>query len=543
MGSSSAEYPDSLVLAFIFRESRGQVDALNEGTNATGIMQITEINLKDAQNHGFDSSADLQDMFNPKNALKVFFHVMEKYSHLHQYNTQKMGILHFGGAGTLSDYNKKLRETTYRQANQWLDNNHPKTNCYRIAIPALKNQIDDALRGDQKFGVVAKGGTQLDAPQASSDDLGLADFTFVPSIDVRSYGFEYGLRDALSDALSEIGDGIDETLGIDAGTPKTKQSSRGYNTKEPTSSSNVEPIDVSPSNKVDKSVQLYINKTGFQGGSPVDDKKVRQYLSAYQEGSGFIRRFSLQLKKQTPKDMQWPLRQYHLPSDGNRSFGDERETRDFHFGVDLVPEPGLLRGDTAPVYALAPGKVIKKENKSDRYGKVIYVEHGDGVLSTRYGHLSSVLVSEGDEIELNDLGDPIAKTGTSASSGGFEDSPIGVPHIHFEVRFNSKGLRGETVGESNTGDTFTLAVNPMPVLRNLRSPSAVITADTRVDRQFQKTYSDIEQELASTQEKTARQSLKEKRDKAKAQERALSMAKSDRSDNYEAQSEKKSNSV
>lgn len=100
----------------------------------------------------------------------------------------------------------------------------------------------------------------------------------------------------------------------------------------------------------------------------------------------------------------------------------------FHYGVDI----GNKRG--TPVVAAASGTVVKvvnycKEGQSScggRYGNYITIQHANGT-ETRYAHLSSALVSVGQEVSQGQL---IAKMGNTGRSSG--------PHLHFEV-INSNG--------------------------------------------------------------------------------------------------------
>lgn len=87
-------------------------------------------------------------------------------------------------------------------------------------------------------------------------------------------------------------------------------------------------------------------------------------------------------------------------------------------GVDLGAPVGT------PVLAAAGGKVIvaKGENYNGGYGHYVVIEHDNGT-QTLYGHLSTVIVSEGDEVAQ---GDKIALSGNTGRSTG--------PHLHFEVR-------------------------------------------------------------------------------------------------------------
>jgi murein DD-endopeptidase MepM/ murein hydrolase activator NlpD len=53
---------------------------------------------------------------------------------------------------------------------------------------------------------------------------------------------------------------------------------------------------------------------------------------------------------------------------------------------------------------------------------MVEIDHGDG-FTTRYAHLSKVLVNVGDTV---DVGDIVGKIGSSGRSTG--------PHLHYEVR-------------------------------------------------------------------------------------------------------------
>lgn len=86
-----------------------------------------------------------------------------------------------------------------------------------------------------------------------------------------------------------------------------------------------------------------------------------------------------------------------------------------HTGVDF-------RGDTGdPVHAAAGGTVEIAEY-SGGYGKMVEIDHGNG-YSTRYSHLSSILVRAGDNVAPGDI---VGRIGTTGRSTG--------PHLHFETR-------------------------------------------------------------------------------------------------------------
>jgi murein DD-endopeptidase MepM/ murein hydrolase activator NlpD len=86
-----------------------------------------------------------------------------------------------------------------------------------------------------------------------------------------------------------------------------------------------------------------------------------------------------------------------------------------HPGVDLVQEYG------AGILATGAGKVIHA-GPMGGYGNMVEIDHGNG-LTTRYGHMSAVLVEEGQEVKA---GDELGRIGSTGRSTG--------PHLHYEVR-------------------------------------------------------------------------------------------------------------
>ncbi len=92
-----------------------------------------------------------------------------------------------------------------------------------------------------------------------------------------------------------------------------------------------------------------------------------------------------------------------------------------HPGVDLVQAYG------AEIHATGAGKVIHA-GPMGGYGNMVEIDHGDGV-ATRYGHMSQVLVEEGQEIKPGAL---IGKIGSTGRSTG--------PHLHYEVRIDGEAV-------------------------------------------------------------------------------------------------------
>ena len=92
-----------------------------------------------------------------------------------------------------------------------------------------------------------------------------------------------------------------------------------------------------------------------------------------------------------------------------------------HTGLDIKAEYG------SPVYAAGAGRVVSAEF-SGAYGNMVEIDHGSGVTS-RYGHLSSMAVSVGDEVEARAV---VGRVGSTGRSTG--------PHLHYETR-----VRGDAV--------------------------------------------------------------------------------------------------
>ena len=90
-----------------------------------------------------------------------------------------------------------------------------------------------------------------------------------------------------------------------------------------------------------------------------------------------------------------------------------------HAGIDFAARTG------DDVLSTGAGKVVFA-GTSGGYGKMVEIEHQNG-YSTRFGHLSRISVSAGDEI---DIGEIIGRAGSTGRSTG--------PHIHYEVRYNDR---------------------------------------------------------------------------------------------------------
>ena len=95
-----------------------------------------------------------------------------------------------------------------------------------------------------------------------------------------------------------------------------------------------------------------------------------------------------------------------------------------HPGVDLVQEYG------AEIHATAAGRVVHA-GAIGGYGNMVEVDHGNG-LATRYGHMSEILVEEGQEVKA---GAALGRIGSTGRSTG--------PHLHYEVRVDGEPVDPE----------------------------------------------------------------------------------------------------
>ncbi len=92
-----------------------------------------------------------------------------------------------------------------------------------------------------------------------------------------------------------------------------------------------------------------------------------------------------------------------------------------HTGIDI--SDGWNIGVT-PVKSFKQGKVIQIVRSSVGLGNHVVVDHGNGMTSV-YGHLFSVSVIEGQDVDTN------TALGTEGSTGASTG-----PHVHFEIRMN-----------------------------------------------------------------------------------------------------------
>ena len=92
-----------------------------------------------------------------------------------------------------------------------------------------------------------------------------------------------------------------------------------------------------------------------------------------------------------------------------------------HTGMDF-------RGDTGdPVRATADGNVTVAGSNGG-YGKMVEIDHGNG-LTTRYAHLSDIIVKVGQRVRAGHI---VGRVGSTGRSTG--------PHLHYETRVNGDAV-------------------------------------------------------------------------------------------------------
>lgn len=117
-----------------------------------------------------------------------------------------------------------------------------------------------------------------------------------------------------------------------------------------------------------------------------------------------------------------------LPSEGERTsgFGYRRDplmpdSLQSHFGLDFSGNIGDSIKTTAD-------GVVRLAGFNGSYGNCVIITHSNG-YETLYGHMSKILVQNGNSVKA---GDKIGLVGSTGRSTG--------PHVHYEVLFNGARL-------------------------------------------------------------------------------------------------------
>jgi murein DD-endopeptidase MepM/ murein hydrolase activator NlpD len=177
---------------------------------------------------------------------------------------------------------------------------------------------------------------------------------------------------------------------------------------------------------------------GMGGPSPSD---VREKLRAQNDDTGLVQQMRSDVERlkseatsredslselekllQTKKEMLihtpsiWPVHGWVTSGFGFRTNPFTGLTQ-MHEGLDISNRLGT------PVIVPADG-IVSATGTHFSLGNAVVVSHGFGV-TTRFYHLSKILVGAGQKVKR---GDKIAEVGTTGKSTG--------PHLHYEVRVN-----------------------------------------------------------------------------------------------------------
>ncbi|HEV2706026.1 MAG TPA: M23 family metallopeptidase [Pyrinomonadaceae bacterium] len=134
-----------------------------------------------------------------------------------------------------------------------------------------------------------------------------------------------------------------------------------------------------------------------------------------------MRQFADALRERAHMPSIWPVEGELTDNFGARRNPFGGGSSEFHSGLDIATAWGT------PVVATGNGRVTFAGSQSG-YGNVVYLDHGNG-LTTRYGHLSKIEVSEGQELKR---GEAVGRVGSTGRSTG--------PHLHYEVRINETAV-------------------------------------------------------------------------------------------------------
>jgi LysM repeat protein len=117
----------------------------------------------------------------------------------------------------------------------------------------------------------------------------------------------------------------------------------------------------------------------------------------------------------SPFFFSWPLFGEISSGFGPRGSG-------FHTGIDISGKIGT------PIRAAADGTVIYSGQRFRGYGKMVMIEHADGII-TIYAHNQENLVRKGNRVKRGEVIALLGKTGNATG-----------PHLHFEVREGDKPI-------------------------------------------------------------------------------------------------------
>lgn len=152
------------------------------------------------------------------------------------------------------------------------------------------------------------------------------------------------------------------------------------------------------------------------GFVPEQQEQVRKYLLALREGG--LRPPAGWTAKPLP-GWAWPVPGYDSATVISSGFGMRAHPITHipgtHYGVDIAAPEGKI-------VVAAIGGIVQETGDDSYLGHYVVIQSGS--YETRYGHLSDILVSNGERVEAAQPIGTVGNTGFSTNS-----------HLHFEVRF------------------------------------------------------------------------------------------------------------
>ena len=181
----------------------------------------------------------------------------------------------------------------------------------------------------------------------------------------------------------------------------------------------VEKVEDTSRKLAEKSGVVELDQTPGAGGPaiPMDESALAIVQAKMNKLEQNLRVYESRLRERGYTPTIWPV-------DGKLEggFGGRRNPFggpgwEFHAGQDIEAAMGTS------VVAGARG-TVSFTGWQNGYGQLVIVDHGGG-LSTRYGHLSHIDVTNGQSVSRGEL---LGRVGSTGRSTG--------PHLHYEVRIN-----------------------------------------------------------------------------------------------------------
>ncbi len=148
---------------------------------------------------------------------------------------------------------------------------------------------------------------------------------------------------------------------------------------------------------------------------PFDEATVLEFKTVHLEQQ--LHGYEMALRERATVPSLWPVAGSLESGFGGRRNPFGGSSMEMHTGQDIEAPSGT------PISAAASGTVTYA-GWMNGYGQLVIIDHGGG-LSTRYGHLSRIETSVGQNLLRGQLLGLVGSTGRSTG-----------PHLHYEVRIN-----------------------------------------------------------------------------------------------------------